>query len=197
MISSESTLKTFLDLDSSLTIIEPDEEIVIEPDETPAKDSPKKDSSKNDSSEKDSSMEIVEPDPPVPEPVVPEETPENKTEYVPESKSEYVPEKKDVEKIEVEKKEYVPETKLAVPKDEFVPEKEEFILGSPQSSPIKSEDSPDVKLLMRTIEKQNQELRQLREKNKEWLHDFDQRVEDYRKNQYYRPHSTYDKLIKT
>ena len=71
---------------------------------------------------------------------------------------------------------------------DFVTADNEVIAGASQS--------PAVKLLMNQIEKQKDEIHQLRADNTEWSQNFDSRVEDYRKNQYYRPHSTYDKLVK-
>lgn len=56
--------------------------------------------------------------------------------------------------------------------------------------------SEDYEKLKAENEKYKKEIERLEKANKVWIFDFDQQVEDFRKGQGYRPHSTYEKLIK-
>ena len=64
-----------------------------------------------------------------------------------------------------------------------------------EKNETKNQD-PEIENLRKQVQRQKAEIERLQKENKEWALNFDSQVEDYRKNQYYRPHSTYDILIK-
>ena len=57
-------------------------------------------------------------------------------------------------------------------------------------------NATELQKLKALVTRQQQEITTLRAVNIEWLQDFDSKIEDFRKLQYYRPHSTYDKIVK-
>ena len=67
------------------------------------------------------------------------------------------------------------------------------VIDPPNSDKKVSEDYEKLKA---ENEKYKKEIERLEKANKVWIFDFDQQVEDFRKGQGYRPHSTYEKLIK-
>ena len=101
----------------------------------------------------------------------------------------------EIKKIEEKQKEIVETDDIPTQPDVNESEKNDSldIIDPPNEDKKVSEDYEKLKA---ENEKYKKEIERLEKANKVWIFDFDQQVEDFRKGQGYRPHSTYEKLIK-